>query len=369
MDKSDMQRAAAAAPKQEHITKKRFLRMRLYALCALLFAGLTVPGCAPNHAPARYERVYLDVFDTVTTVILYDTSERNANAKMEELHALLLEYHQLYDIYHAYDGLNNLDTVNANAGIAPVAVDGKILDMIEYAKEMDVLTGGRMNIAMGGALALWQTYRDAGLEDPGRAALPPMQELQAANEHADIASVVVDRTAGTLYITDPLTRLDVGAVAKGYAAQNATEAMKAAGVDSMLLSVGGNVCSIGTRADGSDWQIGIRDPYSDGNLCAVGVNGQSVVTSGTYERYYTVNGKRYHHIIDPETLMPSTRYDSVTVIADNSALADALTTGLFCMPIEEGMALVASLPGTEALWVLSDGTLRQSAGFSAHISD
>ena len=353
--------------KQKNQPPLPLLRVKLFALSALMLSGVLFGGCAASK-PQRFDQVYLDVFDTATTVILYDTSEKNANARFEELHKILLNYHQLYDIYHTYDGMNNLCTVNQNAGIAPVSVDKKILDLVAYAIEMDTLTDGRMNIAMGGVLQIWQSYRDAGLDDPDHAALPPMDELLAANEYTNIDNVTIDRTAGTLYVSDAKTQLDVGAIAKGYAAQKATEEMKAAGVTNMLLSVGGNVCSIGTRADGTSWKVGIRDPYSDGNLYATQVSGQSVVTSGTYERYYTVNGKRYHHIIDPETLMPSTRYDSVTVISSDSALADALTTGLFCMPIEEGMALIERLPDTEALWVLSDGTQQMSSGFSVFIA-
>jgi thiamine biosynthesis lipoprotein len=341
------------------------LRIAASLIALLLIASLV--GCAVTRTPKRYEQVFLDAFDTVTTVILYDTSERQANEHFNELHTLLLEYHKLYDIYHAYDGLNNLYTVNHSAGKAPVPVDKRILDLIDYAKEMDVLTSGRMNIAMGRVLDLWLQYREAGLSDPDHAALPPMSELETANADANLENIVVDRDAGTLFLVGAQTQLDVGAIGKGYAAQQITEAMWQNGVTSMLLSVGGNVCSIGTRADGTAWQVGIQDPYSDGTLCAVQVSGQSVVTSGTYERFYTVDGKRYHHIIDPETLMPSTYYDSVTVISEDSALADALTTGLFCMPLNQGQALVASLDGVEALWVLPDGTQAQSSGFSAYL--
>jgi thiamine biosynthesis lipoprotein len=216
-------------------------------------------------------------------------------------------------------------------------------------------------------LEIWQTYRDAGTENPETAALPPMSDLQKANEHALVGNIVIDRAAGTLYITDPLTQLDVGAIGKGYAGQQIIAALRAEGVTNLLLSIGGNVCAIGTRTDGTGWKVGIQDPYSDGNLCVVAVDGLNVVTSGTYERFYTVDGKNYHHIIDPTTLMPSVLYDSVTVISSDSGLADALTTGLFCMPIDEGMALIEKLPDTEALWVLSDGTQRQSSGFSAYI--
>ena len=360
--------AANAAGRRGSQTGKRFLQRIFGALSAVLIAAALLGGCAANREPKRFEQTFFDVFDTVTTVILYDTSEKRANSRIDELHALLLDYHRLYDIYHAYDGMNNLNTVNQNAGKAPVPVDGRILDLIEYAKQMETLTNGRMNIAMGSVLTVWQTYRDAGLNDPGHAALPPMDELLAANAHADIESIVIDRAAGTLYLRDANMRLDVGAIAKGYAAQKAVEWMKQSGTTAMLLSIGGNVCSIGARADGTGWKVGIRDPYSDGNLCVAQVSGQSVVTSGTYERFYTVDGKNYHHIIDPATLMPSTLYDSVTVIAEDSGLADALTTGLFCMPLEEGMALVASLPGTEALWVLSDGSQRMSGGFSAYLA-
>lgn len=339
-------------------------------LAALAFFCVSLPGCAGSPAaPARYEQVFLDVFDTVTTVVLYADTQADATARFSELHALLLEYHRLYDVYHSYDGLNNLSTVNQNAGVAPVAVDSRILDLIDYAKQMDALTNGRMNIAMGNVLQLWQEYRDAGLDDPDHAALPPQEALDAANAHSKIGSIAVDRAAGTLYITDAQTRIDVGAIGKGYAAQQVIAAMKSEGVTSMLLSIGGNVCSIGTRPDGTLWKVAIRDPYSDGNLCVTQVNGQSVVTSGTYERYYTVSGKRYHHIIDPATLMPSTYYDSVTVVSADSALADALTTGLFCMPIDEGQALVASLDGVEAFWVLPDGTTAQSGGFSAYLAE
>lgn len=331
------------------------------------FVGLLIFGCAKEPAQVRYSKVYLDAFDTVTTTILFDTDEGRAEETLKRVDVLLTEYHQLYDIYHTYDGMNNLATVNKNAGIAPVKVDDKILDMIEYAIKMDELTNGRMNIAMGNVLKIWQKYRDAGLENPDQATLPTMDELKIANAHTSVDDIVIDRAAGTLYVRDANTQLDVGAIGKGYAGQQIVEQLRAEGVINLLLSIGGNICSIGTRPDGTGWRVGIQNPYGDGNLCAVAVTGQNVVTSGTYERYYTVDGKRYHHIIDPNTLMPSTYYDSVTVISSDSALADALTTGLFCMPIDEGMALIERLPDTEALWVLPDGSQRQSSGFSAYV--
>lgn len=340
----------------------------LTALAAVLAACLLLTGCAQTSSePQRYEQTFFDAFDTITTVIVYDTSEKNAQAVLTRAHELLLEYHKLCDIYHAYDGMNNLYTVNQSAGKAPVAVDARIIDLITFAKEMDLLTNGKTNIAMGSVTELWRVCREAGLEDPDNAALPAEAELTRAAQHMNIEDVLVDESANTVQLTDAEMLLDVGAIAKGYAVQQVIETLRSEGVASLLISAGGNVAAIGTRPDGTNWKVGIQDPYSGGYLCAVNVDAQSLVTSGTYERYYTVGGKNYHHIIDPETLYPSAYYDSVSVLTADSGLADALTTGLFCMPLEQGQALVASLDGVEALWILPDGTQRISAGFEQYL--
>ncbi|MEN6594975.1 MAG: FAD:protein FMN transferase [Clostridiaceae bacterium] len=337
-------------------------------LAAILSACLLLCGCAGKSTePQRYEQTFFDVFDTVTTVIVYDTNEKNADAVLERAHDLLLEYHQLYDVYNAYDGMNNLYTVNQSAGGTPVTVDARILDLIEFAKEMFTLTNGRTNIAMGSVTELWRVCREAGLEDPDNAALPAEQELERASQHVNIDNVLIDQAAGTVQLADSGMLLDVGAIAKGYAVQQVIETLKSEGVTSLLISAGGNVAAIGTRPDGTNWKVGIQDPYGSGLICAVNVDAQSLVTSGTYERYYTVDGKNYHHIIDPETLYPSAYFDSVSVLCADSGLADALTTGLFCMPLEQGQQLVASLDGVEALWVQPDGTQVMSAGFGAFI--
>ncbi len=344
--------------------KPRFWRCFLPVLAACLL----LCGCSPKQAePARYEQTFFDVFDTVTTVIVYSGDEDAAQQTIDEAHEMLVRYHKLFDIYNTYEDLNNLCTVNQNAGNAPVPVDEDILDLIAFGKEMHETTDGALNIAMGSVTALWTEYREAGLDDPDHAALPPEDELEEAGRHTDIGGVVIDRTAGTLYLADEALRLDVGAIAKGYAVQRVVEQLKSEGAGSLLISAGGNVCAVGTKADGSNWKVGIQDPYSGGYLLAVRVDDRSLVTSGTYERYYTVDGKDYHHIIDPKTLYPSVYYDSVSVLCADSALADALTTGLFCMPLEEGEALVDSLGGAEAFWVLPDGTQTTSAGFEAYV--
>ena len=132
------------------------------------------------------------------------------------------------------------------------------------------------------------------------------------------------------------------------------------------MNVGGNIRSIGTRADGEKWTVGIENPTGDTEtpfIAYLSVAGESVVTSGAYQRFYVVDGQSYHHIIDPETLMPAAYFLSVSVICKDSGLGDALSTALFCMSEAEGRALVESLPDAEAMWVYPDGTQTYSAGF------
>lgn len=333
------------------------------ALCALLVACLLSLGCTAGQT--RYTESFLTVFDTATQVTLYAADQNAAAARTRAVEEALLFYHRLYDVYHAYEGVNNLYTVNANAGVAPVAVDAAILDLVAFGKEVYALSGGRVNIAMGSVLALWHDAREAGLADPANAALPPMDALREAARHTSIDDVIVDRAAGTLYLTDPAMRLDVGALAKGFAGQRVADALRAEGTTSMLLNLGGNVCCIGARADGTPWRVGVQDPASQEVLCTVRMQDRCLVTSGVYQRYYTVAGQTYHHIIDPETLLPGAYFAAVSVLCADGGMADALSTALFLMPLAEGQALVDSLDGMEALWVFPDGESVYSAGFAA----
>lgn len=341
---------------------KRFLARIVPALAALALLA----GC--DAAPSRYEASFMDVFDTVTKVIIYADSAEEAQARTDELHAILTRYHRLFDIYNDYEGVNSIKTVNDNAGVAPVAVDPETIALIQFAKEAYTLTGGRVNVAMGSVLSIWHEYREAGIEDPGSAALPPMEELRAAAEHTDIDDVVVDAEAGTVYLADPEMSLDVGAVAKGFAAERAADSMREAGVGSMLLSLGGNIRSIGSRADGKSWEVGVQNPEGDGMLLTLYADDVSLVTSGAYQRYYTVDSRRYHHIIDPETLMPAQYFLSVSVFTEDSALADALSTALFIMDLDDGRALVDSLEGVEAMWVDTEGAISETEGFASRVT-
>ena len=153
----------------------------------------------------------------------------------------------------------------------------------------------------------------------------------------------------------------MGAIAKGWSAQRVSRLLP----EGYMLNVGGNVCTRGTKPGGEKWNIAVQSPNTgEDNLCVVSLAGQSLVTSGDYQRSYSVDGKRYHHIIDPDTLMPSAYWRSVSILCEDSGLADCLSTALFLLPLEEGRAL-AERCKVEVMWVDADTNITQTPGFTA----
>ena len=333
-------------------------------ILACLFCVLMLTGCVPQTAePTVYEASFLDLFDTLTVIKGPGENQEVFTETVTDLHEELEHYHQLFDIYNDYEGLNNLKTVNDMAGVGPVKVDDAIIDLLADCRSYYDLTDGRVNVAMGSVLHLWHEARDAGINDPAHAELPDMEALKAAAAHTSFDSIVIDGEASTVFITDSDVRLDVGAIAKGWSAQRIAEKAP----EGFLISIGGNVCATGPKTEsGTPWVIGVQDPAGESYLHTLYVTGGSFVTSGDYQRYYTVNGKTYHHIIDPDTLMPSEYWRSVTIICEDSGLADALSTALFLLPQAEGQALLEACKA-EAMWVDAGGRIFYSPGFEAYI--
>ncbi|NLY29618.1 MAG: FAD:protein FMN transferase [Firmicutes bacterium] len=316
----------------------------------------------------KYTESFFDTFDTVVVVVAYNRSQEEFDSYFSKIHQRFRELHRLYDIYHEYPGINNVKTINDHAGIKPVKVDKEIIDLILFAKQLYNQTAGKTNIAMGAVLQIWHEYRDAGRSNPETAELPPMDDLRKALEHTDIDKVIVDEENSTVYLADSQMSLDVGAVAKGYAAELVMREMTAQGLKSAMISAGGNIRTLGKPLDGirERWGVGIQDPQQsifseNGLLDVVFINDGSVVSSGDYQRYYVVDGKRYHHLIDSVTLMPAEYYRSVTVVAEDSGVADYLSTELFLLPWPESRKLAEKV-GVEALWVMPDGTVETTPG-------
>lgn len=328
-------------------------------LTAALLTGCAVPQNTVSQK--RYQASFLTLFDTVTSIVGYAQSEEEFEKITDEIHDQLEAYHQLFDIYKTYEGVNNIKTINEQAGIAPVKVDPVLIDFLQDCREYYDATGGVVNVAMGSVLSLWHETRNKGIDDPENAKLPEEEALKEAAEHCSFDTIIIDEEYSTVYLEDPEQSLDVGAIAKGWATQRVCENLPSG----FLVSVGGNVCASGPKPENNgSWVVGIQDPEGDADdyLHTVYVNQESVVTSGDYQRYYTVDGKEYHHIIDPETLYPALKWKSVSIICTDSGLGDALSTALFLLDREEGQKLLDKYEA-QAVWVGLDGETYYSPGF------
>lgn len=337
------------------------LKIRKLLFCLCLVTGLLtfLAGCPATSVRAEPKGMaYFTWFDTVSYIYSYaEDSDDTFQTNCKTAAAVLDRYHRLFDIYHEYTGVTNLATLNREAGGEALEVDPELVDFLLYAKEMYTRTDGKMNIMMGAVLGLWHDCRENALQDPQNARIPDRTALERAAAHTDQNTLEIDAGRHTVRITDPEASIDVGALAKGYATERAARQLEAAGVDGYVLNIGGNIRIIGHKPDGSGWITGIKDPADPEQYAAkVSLEDTSCVTSGNYERYFTVDGVRYHHIIDPDTRMPSNYFASVTVITPDSGLADVLSTALFCMSYEQGLALAQKLGDIQVLWILPDGT-------------
>lgn len=350
------------------VTLQRGVSLLLAAVLAFGTGCGKLPG---GGSPAdtgytRYSTQFYDTFDTIIQVIGYAKTQEEFEGYAGTIHQRFQELSQLYDRFYEYSGVNNIRTINLNAGVAPVEVEPELLEMLSFAKEWCQKTQGRVNIAMGPVLEIWHQYRDQysgqALAADAAGAIPSMEALDDANHFSNLDKVIIDREKGTVFLEDKKMALDVGAVAKGYAAQLVADEIYEAGFRSFTISAGGNVITKDPPLDGvrNSWGIGIQDPFADLNkpdsqsLDVALVSNRCVVTSGDYRQFYTVGDQLIHHIIDPATLWPANQYRALTVVCEDSGLGDFLSTCLFVMDYDEGRALAEEL-GVGVLWVFPDG--------------
>lgn len=347
-------------------------------------------ACVPNGIVVQIvglepsERLSANItgyFDTVSKLVTAGLDEDEFRAVYSEFSRQLDIFHDMYSIYESGVHGANIYDINDAADGEELEVSRDLAEMLEYSRVVYDFTGGKVNIYLGDLVELWKNALETGVP-------PQINELRDAAMSANPDMIQGD---GTKIKRSGSGKIDVGALAKGYALDKiAAELEKSLDGGSALIAMGGNICAVGKA---ENWKVGIKHPRGDGVLGTFLLPyGSAVATSGDYERFFEYEGMRYHHIIDPGTMMPAvnivTERDikalansnaikilsssqgnkddkivaSVTVIANSGALADALTTALFIMPVEEGLKL-ASDKGAEVLYVLSDLEIFASAGF------
>lgn len=332
----------------------------------ILVLALALTSCTQQ---TKYTYHFFGSLDTMTDVTAFAKTDEEFNEFKLYVEERMLQLHKMFDIYNNYDGMNNVKTINDNAGIRSVKVDRELLELIILGKQWYEKSNKTVNIAMGPVLKIWHDYREMYSGDLTNTEMPAMKELEEAFKLCDINDVIIDEKASTVYLAKKGMSLDVGAVAKGYTVQLIVDELSNSNVTSFLISAGGNVFARGAPQDGYriKWGVGLQSPFTSASdesasfLDTLFVTDCAIVTSGDYQRYFMVNGKIMGHIVSPFTLMPAQNFRSVTVIIKDSGVADLLSTTLFILPYEEGLELIKK-NGGEAIWVFADGTIKTTDG-------
>lgn len=315
-------------------------------------------------------------FDTFCRLDAYVESEDEFNTYYRTMVDDFAYYHKLFDIYHNYDGINNIKTINDNAGINPVKVDQNIIDLIKLAKEVSELSDGAFDITSGALLKIWHNYRDEGKDLNSNGYFgntPSMNELEEAAEYKGYEHIIVDDENNTVFIDNASISLDVGGIGKGFAVEKVARHLEDMGLKYGSVNGGGNQRIVNTKPDGSGFNVGIQNPRGENSSIIAVLKNQSakaVVTSGDYQNYYIAEDNViYSHIIDPATLFPANHYSSVTIAIDDSGLADCLSTALFVLDYDDGLSLIDKIESKYdkdiiAVWItdkpLSDASIQSS---------
>ncbi len=321
--------------------KKLFSR----ALISVLLIVLLLPGCGPS--PSEKVSAVGFYLDTVISITAYGVKQEvvdDALNKVAEYEALLSKTIEGSDVW-------NINHANGQ----PVAVSDYTREVLEASAKTSEACGGAFDITVGPSVALW----DFKSETPS---LPDAEELAEAAKLTDYTKVKLNGNTVTL---SPGMQIELGSIAKGYITDEIAEYCRSRGVKRGILNFGGNVVVIGTRPDGKPWNVGIQDPTEPTGqpLITLPTTDGAVVTSGVYERGFTLDNVRYHHILDPKTGWPvQNDLASVTILTKDSLTADAFDTACFIMGLEKGMALVESIPGMEAVFIDKENNIHYSSG-------
>lgn len=322
-------------------------------LTALILLFLT--ACVQQQAGEPQRRSDF-ALNTVCTISIMEGGNRNA------MNAAFTRLHELEQKLSARLDSSQLMGVNNAAGKNPVKVDKELFFVVQKALHYAQLSEGNFDPTIDPLSRLWDIQG-------GTERIPEPAEIAAALKLVDASKVVLDAAKSTIYLTEPGMSLDLGGIAKGYAADELGAVLRANGVKSAIIDLGGNIVTLGQKTDGSPWRIAIKNPIEpDGQYLGIlSLSGSAtMVTSGVYERYFIgPDGRRYHHIISTADGYPvDNGVISVTIIADSSLDADALSTALLAMGIEKGLILAESLPGVEAIFADHQLALHATSGIS-----
>ncbi|MCH4190862.1 MAG: FAD:protein FMN transferase [Butyrivibrio sp.] len=327
------------------MNKKHFIFIPVILfLTAALFSGCTVKKSGPISRTGFY-------FDTVISIAIYDSENETI---LDGCMKMASHYDQLLSAQKEGSDIWNVNHAKGK----PVTVDSDTADLLQKALYYARLSGGRFDPTLGGVSSLWNFNG----QTPGP--VPAASDISSALTHVGYQNI--ELSGNTVTLKDPDTQIDLGAIAKGYIADQIKSYLQKQGVKSAIINLGGNVLLVGSKPDHEEFTIGIQKPFADNStyITTVSASDLSIVSSGTYERYFEQDGKKYHHILDPSTGYPVENHLlGVTILSKLSVDGDGLSTTCFVLGLDEGMKLIESLPDTEAVFITDDDQLHYSSGF------
>jgi len=313
--------------------------------CLVLFYLLTLTGCTIKQTePISKTGLY---FDTVIKIDIFDSTDQNL---LDECFRYCQEFENKIS---RTIPTSEISQINASQGKS-VTVSDTTIELLQKGIEYGKLTNGKFDITIAPLSELWDIKNNPGT-------IPSDEEIQEALSHVDYSTIQIK--GNTVTLLDPEAAIDLGGIAKGYMADKLKEYLISEGVESALINLGGNILTIGTKPSGQAFKLGIQKPFDKQGtpITAVDSINNSLVSSGVYERYFEVDGTRYHHILNTETGYP---YDNgllgVSIISSKSVDGDALSTACFALGLEEGMQLIRTLENTEAIFITDDYKLYDS---------
>ena len=326
--------------------KKTIVILLLFSI-AVACPFFLFSGCKNAASPLTEQTFALD---TIVTVTFYRERDR---AAVQDALALCRDYELVFSRTDSRSELYRLNETDR------MEVSDSLRKVLETALDYCRVSGGKFDITMGGVSALYDFSGPAPH-------VPAPETLSEALSHVGYEHAAID--GSTVSIDDPDTVIDLGAIAKGYIADEMKHCLQAHGVEHAIISLGGNVLTLGGKPDGSPFRVGIQYPEKESQqlVTTVSAADASVVTSGVYERFFTENGVTYHHILDPKTGLPlRSGLLAVSVVGPGSTDCDALSTTCFALGLEDGLALIEGLDGYEAVFITEDKVLHPSSGFPA----
>ena len=339
--------------------KTLITKAKIVLLVIFLILGLTI---------YRFQKPQLVqenqfVLGTFGQIHLYTKSPKSGNKAINQAYQRIREIENSMSIIISDSDIYQL---NENAGIKPIKVTQDTLNVIHKGLEYYELTKGAFNIGLGKISKLWGINIETDNKIPP--AIPNEKEILDAKKHIDLYQLEINNNE--LFIKDPKMSIDLGGIAKGYAVDEAVRTLEGLGIKSGFVNLGGDIFVLGSKPDGTAWQMGIQSPElgSSNVIVKIQLRNSSIVTSGDYQRYIEKDNKRYHHIIDPSTGYPAeNELTSVTIISDTTIKGDSYSTAAFVMGLEKGLDFIENLENTEAIFLTKDKRIYASSGIRDEI--